>query len=205
MTTSTPAASFRKSACPSGAFMLRAMERLFRFTYEKAARRWLSTSSFAGVSILRTSAPMSASIIPGISAGGTRASSSTLMPSRTPIPFSFWCPSPCPLTHPGEGRVRGAQDEGWLAIRVRGLNGRSPEDRVVAREHTPAHEAGDGLQALDGMHGPGGIPHHTGRNLLVDGLLPVAAIAGQDHRTRLGQLHEERLMPGSVTVAPERR
>src|SRR5215470_1900116 len=208
MMTSTPAASFRKSACPSGAFMLRAMERLFRFTYEKAARRWLSPSSSAGVSILRTSAPMSASIIPGISAGGTRASSRTLMPSRTPIPFSSWMPLTLP-SPPGRGnnaslspQGRG-QGEGWLAIRVRGLNGRSPESRVVAREHAPAHETGDGLQALDRVHGPRGIPHHAGRNLLVDRLLPVAAIAGQDHRARLRQLHEERLMPGRVAVASQ--
>src|SRR5215510_15035575 len=222
MMTSTPAASFRKSACPSGAFMLRAMERLFRFTYEKAARRWLSASSSAGVSILRTSAPMSASIIPGISAGGTRASSRTLMPSRTPIPFSVWVPPhpalspagrggriiPLPrLIYPsppqGRGQGEGAEGEGWLAIRVRGLNGRSPKNRVVAREHAPVHETGDGLQALDRVHGPGGVPHHAGRNLLVDRLLPVAAVAGQDHRARLRQLHEERLMSGGVAVAPE--
>src|SRR5262249_38421206 len=106
---------------------------------------------------------MSASIMPGISAGGTRASSRTLMPSRTPIPFSFWPIHRSSLR--GEGRVRGGSG---LAIRVRGLNGRSPESRVVAREHAPAHETGDGLQALDRVHGPGGIPHHAGRNLLVD-------------------------------------
>src|SRR5215469_7012613 len=146
MMTSTPAASFRKSACPSGAFMLRAMERLFRFTYEKAARRWVSPSSSAGVSILRTSAPMSASIMPGISAGGTRASSSTLIPSRTPMPFLL---------------------AGRLAVRVRRLDGRCPEHGIVAGEDAPAQEARDRLQPLDRVHGPRRIPHDAGRDFLV--------------------------------------
>src|SRR5262245_43225006 len=43
------------------------------------------TRSGSGVSIFRTSAPMSAMIMPGISAGGTRASSRILMPSSTPM------------------------------------------------------------------------------------------------------------------------
>src|SRR5262249_42375464 len=68
------------------------IERLFRLTKANAARRWASGSSECsspGVSILSTSAPMSARNMPGISAGGTRATSRTLMPSRSPIGLSL--------------------------------------------------------------------------------------------------------------------
>src|SRR5262245_37182133 len=172
--------------------MLSARDRLFRFTYEKAARRWVSPSSSAGVSILRTSAPMSASIMPGISAGGTRASSRTLMPSRTPMPLSSW------MTAPPRGRAQGG---GWSAIPVGRLDRGGPEHRVMAREDASAREPRDGLESLDGVHGPGRIPDDAGGNLLVDRLLPVAAISGQDHRARLGQVDQQRLVPRRVAVA----
>src|SRR5215475_9805140 len=84
--TSAVAASLRKTAWPSGAFMFSVIERLLRLTKAWIVRRMLSSSltrSGSGVSIFRTSAPMSAMIMPGISAGGTRASSRTLMPSST--------------------------------------------------------------------------------------------------------------------------
>src|SRR2546422_10587274 len=74
----------------------------------------------------------------------------------------------------------------------------------MAGKDAPVHEARDRLESLDRMHGPRRVPDDAGRNLLVDGLLPVAAVAGQDHGPRLGQLDQERLMPGRVPVAPER-
>src|SRR5919204_3119590 len=86
--TSAVAASLRKIAWPSGAFMLRVIERLLRLVKAWIVRRTHSSPagrSGSGESILRTSAPMSASIIAGISAGGTRANSRILMPSITPI------------------------------------------------------------------------------------------------------------------------
>ena len=88
--TSAVAASLPKIAFASGAFMLSASDRLLRFTYAKAARRLVAASSVAsgGVSIFSTSAPMSARNIPGSSAGGTRAISSTLIPSSTPMAIS---------------------------------------------------------------------------------------------------------------------
>src|SRR5258706_45263 len=82
------AASLRKIAWPSGAFMFRVIERLLRFTNVWIVRRThssLVSRPVSGVSILRTSAPMSASSIPGSSAGATRASSRILIPSSTPI------------------------------------------------------------------------------------------------------------------------
>src|SRR5262245_14526763 len=90
--TSALVARRRKISRPSGAFMLSAIERLLRLTKANAARRWASGSSVCsspGVSIFSTSAPMSARNMPGISAGGTRATSRTLMPSRTPIGISL--------------------------------------------------------------------------------------------------------------------
>src|SRR5262245_11917363 len=86
--TSAVAASLRNTAWPSGAFMFRVIERLLRLTKAWIVRRMLSSSltrSGSGVSIFRTSAPMSAMIMPGISAGGTRANSRILMPSSTPM------------------------------------------------------------------------------------------------------------------------
>src|SRR5438067_7008642 len=86
--TSALTASLRKIAWPSGAFMLSVIERLLRLVKAWIVRRTHSSPvgrSGSGESILRTSAPMSASIIAGISAGGTRASSRILIPSRTPI------------------------------------------------------------------------------------------------------------------------
>src|SRR5919198_5585454 len=86
--TSAVAASLRKIACPSAAFMLSVIDRLLRLVKLWIVRRTHSSPpgrSGSGESILRTSAPMSASIIAGISAGGTRASSRILMPSITPI------------------------------------------------------------------------------------------------------------------------
>src|SRR5262245_39014905 len=68
--------------------MLRVIERLLRLTKLWIVRRThssLASRSFSGVSILSTSAPMSASIIAGSSAGATRASSRILIPSSTPI------------------------------------------------------------------------------------------------------------------------
>src|SRR5882672_839915 len=86
--TSAVVASFRKISWPSGDFMLSVIERLLRLVKAWIVRRTHSSPagrSGSGESILRTSAPMSASIMAGISAGGTRASSRILMPSRTPI------------------------------------------------------------------------------------------------------------------------
>src|SRR5215468_7390733 len=68
--------------------MLRVIERLLRLVNEWIVRRTHSSPvgfSGSGESIFSTSAPMSASIIAGISAGGTRASSRILIPSITPI------------------------------------------------------------------------------------------------------------------------
>src|SRR5947207_15964254 len=86
--TSAVVASVRKIAWPSGAFMSSVIERLLRLVKAWMVRRTHSSPagrSGSGESILRTSAPMSASIMAGISAGGTRASSRILIPSRTPI------------------------------------------------------------------------------------------------------------------------
>ena len=85
---SAVAASLRKIAWPSGAFMFSVIERLLRFTNVWIVLRTqasLESRPVSGVSILRTSAPMSASSIPGSSAGATRASSRILIPSSTPI------------------------------------------------------------------------------------------------------------------------
>src|SRR5215510_13335584 len=68
--------------------MLSVIERLLRLVNEWIVRRTHSSPagfSGSGESILSTSAPMSASIIAGISAGGTRANSRILIPSITPI------------------------------------------------------------------------------------------------------------------------
>src|SRR5437016_9517707 len=86
--TSAVVASVRKTAWPSGAFMSSFIERLLRLVNAWMVRRThssLAGRSGSGESMLRTSAPMSASIMAGISAGGTRASSRILMPSITPI------------------------------------------------------------------------------------------------------------------------
>src|SRR5262247_2259134 len=113
---------------------------------------------------------MSANIMPGSSAGGTRASSSTLMPSRT------FMASPLP-------------------VGVRGLDGGFPELGVMAGEDTSTRHPRERLQSLDRVHGARGIPHDARGRLLVDGLLPVAGVAREDHGPRLGQLDQERLMP----------
>ena len=68
--------------------MCRVIERLLRLTKVWIVRRThssLVSRPGSGVSILRTSAPMSASIIAGSSAGATRASSRILIPSSTPM------------------------------------------------------------------------------------------------------------------------
>src|SRR5437867_4958920 len=68
--------------------MFNVIERLLRLTKVWIVRRThasLESRPASGVSILRTSAPMSASSIPGSSAGATRASSRILIPSSTPI------------------------------------------------------------------------------------------------------------------------
>ena len=68
--------------------MLRVIDRLLRLTKVWIVRRTHSSPVSrlgSGVSILRTSAPMSASIIAGSSAGATRASSRILIPSSTPM------------------------------------------------------------------------------------------------------------------------
>src|SRR5438093_1320904 len=86
--TSAVVASVRKIAWPSGAFISSVIERLLRLVKAWMVRRTHSSPvgrSGSGESILRTSAPISASIMAGISAGGTRASSRILIPSRTPI------------------------------------------------------------------------------------------------------------------------
>src|ERR671934_400485 len=86
--TSAVAASLRKIAWPSAAFMLSVIERLLRLVKAWIVRRTHSSPagrSGSGDSIFSTSAPMSASIMAGISAGGTRASSRILMPSMTPM------------------------------------------------------------------------------------------------------------------------
>src|SRR4029450_11983414 len=68
--------------------MFRVIERLLRLTKLWIVCRTHSSPGSragSGVSILRTSAPMSASIIAGSSAGATRASSRILIPSSTPM------------------------------------------------------------------------------------------------------------------------
>ena len=109
--TSADFASRRKISCPSGAFMLSAIERLLRLTKAWMVRRthcaswaWLGS----GVSIFSTSAPMSASIMPGISAGGTRASSRILIPSSTPMTL---------LLRPGQSRGQRADVRNVLQVR----------------------------------------------------------------------------------------
>src|SRR6266545_4757427 len=90
--TSAVAASLRKTACPSGDFMFSVMDRLLRLTKVWIVRRThssLAARPGSGVSILRTSAPMSASIIAGSSAGATRASSRSLIPSSARISPDF--------------------------------------------------------------------------------------------------------------------
>src|SRR3989441_6383874 len=87
-TTSALAASLLKISCPSPDFMFSVIERLLRFVNVWIVRRTQSSSAGrpgSGVSIFKTSAPMSASSIPGNSAGGTRASSRILIPSSTPM------------------------------------------------------------------------------------------------------------------------
>src|SRR5437763_6189914 len=123
--TSADVASRRKISCPSGAFMLSAIERLLRLTNAWMVRRthcaswaWLGS----GVSIFSTSAPMSASIMPGISAGGTRASSRILIPSRTPTTL---------LLRPGQPRGQGADVRNVLQAGE--LRGDVP--RLVGAEH----------------------------------------------------------------------
>src|SRR2546426_10070245 len=80
--------------------MFKVIERLLRFTNVWIVRRThasLESRPASGVSILRTSAPMSASSIPGSSAGATRASSRILIPSSTPIlPLPLFIGAPRP-------------------------------------------------------------------------------------------------------------
>src|SRR5262249_17774964 len=149
--------------------------------------------SSGGVSIFRTSAPMSARNMPGSSAGGTRAISRILMPSRTPIESllgSFVPPACCSVAG-----VRDHPRGGASALRIRGLDRRRPESGIVAGKDPRGTETRDRLESFDGMHRPRRIPDHSGRNLLVDGALPVAAVAGEDHGPALRELHQERLVP----------
>src|SRR5687767_11645353 len=108
---------------------------------------------------------MSAKNMPGSSAGATRASSSTLIPSRTPMSVSSWLP-----------------------VGVRGLDHRGPERGVMARKDAAAGEAGQRLEPLDRVHGARRIPHDAGRDLLVDRALPVAGVAGEDDWARLREV-----------------
>src|SRR5712692_10379401 len=108
--TSAVAASFLKISWPSADFMLRAIERLLRLVKAWIVRRTQSGPlgrSGSGVSIFRTSAPMSASIMPGISAGGTRASSRILIPSSTPMAL---------LLRPGQPRGQRADVRNVLEV-----------------------------------------------------------------------------------------
>src|SRR5436309_2281781 len=98
---------------------------LLRFTKAKAARRAASASPGAcgsGVSIFRTSAPMSASIIVQNSPGATRASSMILMPSSTPMVVSPG-ESPRPCSVEVAGQARGERADVRDVLQVRGLLG----------------------------------------------------------------------------------
>src|ERR1043166_2953571 len=98
--------------------MLRAIERLLRLTKAWIVWRTQRPSclrSVSGGAIFRTSAPMSAMIIPGISAGGTRASSSTLIPSSTPMGLS--------CLFAGHGRARGQRADVGHILQMRELVG----------------------------------------------------------------------------------
>src|SRR6266508_3202939 len=181
---------------------------------------WSSCAS-GGVSIFSTWAPMSAKNMPGSSAGGTRASSRILIPSRTPMSVSCWFAVGAP-PRPTVGEVnprvdcrirrrgasapdgRGSQPPcGLSAIRVRSLDRRVPEYGIMAGKDPALGEPRDGLEPLDGMHRPCRIPDHARRDLLGDGTLPVAGVAGEDHRPTLGELDQERLVPRRMPVAPQ--
>src|SRR2546426_4266732 len=84
----------------------------------------------------------------------------------------------------------------WAAVRCSAVGvGRLydgvPENRIVPRENATAYQAGDRLQLLERMERECRIPHDAGHPLLVGVLLPVAGIAREDDRARLGQLDQQ--------------
>src|SRR5512132_1864548 len=89
------------------------------------------------------------------------------------------------------------------AIGIGGLADGRPEDRIVTGEDPAARQPRQRLQPLDRVHGQGRVPHDAGRALLVDVLLPIAAVAGEDDRARLRQLHEQRLVARRMAVGAQ--
>src|SRR5437879_7923411 len=133
-TTSADAARRWRSARPSAVLRSTARLRLLRLTNAKAARRASSTGG-SGVSILTTSAPMSARSIVQNSPGATRTSSRILIPSRALTRDRSWRAGPASAIEAGRRRD--------------GL----PEHRIVAGEDAAADEAGQGLQPTDRLEG----------------------------------------------------
>src|SRR5260370_36290580 len=147
--TSAVAASFLKISWPSADFMLRAIERLLRLVKAWIVRRTQSGPlgrSGSGVSIFRTSAPMSASIIPGISAGGTRASSRILIPSSTPMRFAPPSGDAGSVQVAGEARGQSADVGNVLEM----LELRGDPLGLVARERTGRAGEELGVERLGG-------------------------------------------------------
>src|SRR5438309_439518 len=103
--TSADAARRWRSARPSAVLRSRAMLRLLRLTNAKAARRASSTGG-SGVSILTTSAPMSARSIVQNSPGATRTSSRILIPSRALTRDRSWRAGPASTIEAGRRGVR---------------------------------------------------------------------------------------------------
>src|SRR5437879_3456227 len=183
-TTSADAARRWRSVRPSGVLRSRARLRLLRLTNAKAARRASSTGG-SGVSILTTSAPMSARSIVQNSPGATRTSSRILIPSRALTRDRSWRAGPASAIEAGRGRD--------------GL----PEDRIVAGEDAAADESGQGLQPPDRLERGRRVPDDARDALGVDVLLPVAGVPGQDDRSGLRQLEQQRLVAGRVAVGAE--
>src|SRR5438034_10590467 len=69
-----------------------------------------------------------------------------------------------------------------LAVRVRRLPDRLPEVRVVTREDPGARQPGDRLELLDRVERLRRVPDDAGHPFLVDVLLPVAGVGGEDDR-----------------------
>src|SRR5262245_39360179 len=89
------------------------------------------------------------------------------------------------------------------AVGVRRLFDGVPENRVVPREDAAAYEPGDRLELLDRVERERRVPHDAGDSLLVGVLLPVASVTRQDHRARVGQFDEQRLMARRVAVGAQ--
>src|SRR5438093_12097564 len=91
-----------------------------------------------------------------------------------------------------------------LAVRVRRLPDRLPEVRVVTREDAGARQPGDRLQLLDRVECLRRVPDDAGNPFLIDVLLPVAGVGGQDDRPGVWQLAEQRGVPRRGAVGAQR-